>query len=149
MNTCTYQIQTFKYVPNKKVKTIEERKEAFRLKLVKWFNSQPQKVKNEFPAWMRKDWFGYWTELANDNGRKMRFEMEKTWNTGRRLSTAKRTIYAKDPRWKTDPSITYKPPTIKSNVQYSPIDYTKAKQNANSNEILTAGERMRRSWEGR
>jgi len=145
MNTCTYQIQTFKYTPSKKVKTLEERKEEFRLKLIKWWNNQTIKVKNEYPKWLRDDWFEYWTEKANDGGHKMRFEMEKTWNTGRRLATAKRTIYAKDPRWKTGEANTFK--VQKTRGSYSPIDYEAHKQNAErSNEIETAGQRLKQSW---
>lgn len=108
MKVCTFQILPFKYQPKKKVKSLEERKEAFKLKLRNWARWNDNEFE-EYPKWLRKDFYEYWTELANDNGRKMRFEMEKTWNTGRRLATAKRTIYAKDPRWKTKPKEVYKP----------------------------------------
>ena len=96
MNTCTYQIQTFKYTPSKKVKTLEERKEEFRGLLHAYTRvSDPNCEK--WPSWLRKDFFEYWTSL-NDGGRKMYFEMEKKWNTGLRLNTWKRNS-AKDSRW--------------------------------------------------
>ena len=68
-------------------KTLEERRAAFKHKLQNWARYNDLE-KKEYPAWLRKEFYEYWTELANDNGRKMRFEMEKTWNTGRRLATA-------------------------------------------------------------
>lgn len=108
MNPCTYQIDQFSYQPKKKVKSLEERKEAFKHKLRNWARYNDLEF-NEYPKWLRKEFYEYWTELANDNGLKMRFEMEKTWNTGRRLATAKRTIYAKDTRWKTKPKEVYSP----------------------------------------
>jgi hypothetical protein len=51
-----------------------------------------QKFKNEvlafkkYPVQMLNDFIGYWTE-PNKSKIKMRFELEKTWDTGRRLGT--------------------------------------------------------------
>lgn len=42
-----------------------------------WSFSYPDSVKTEF--------FDYWTE-PNKSGSKMKFEMEKTWHTGRRIA---------------------------------------------------------------
>lgn len=44
---------------------------------------------NEFSKEMILDFFDYWTE-ANENGRKMRFEKEKTFSIIRRLRTWKK-----------------------------------------------------------
>lgn len=124
MNICQYKITPFSYIPQGKVKTLEERKEAFKEKLRKWSSKNDLEFK-EFPRWLRKEFFSYWVELANDNGRKMRFEMEKTWNTGRRLATAKRTIYAKDPRWKSEKPKYYAPKRFKDGQMAPGIDYHK------------------------
>lgn len=40
---------------------------------------------------MIQDFISYWTEM-NQNGNKMRFEMEKTWNVERRLARWKKTL---------------------------------------------------------
>lgn len=144
MNTCKYQITLYSYTPKKKVLTLEERKEAFRKRLKKWSIDNPDQSA-KYPNWMKKDWFDYWTELANDNGRKMRFEMESTWNTGRRLATAKKTIYAKDPRWDEQKKV-YTPPK-KKNIDYGRIDYSKRKnQDQPISEIMGAGERLKKGW---
>lgn len=41
---------------------------------------------------MIQDFISYWTEM-NQNGNKMRFEMEKTWNVERRLARWKKNSY--------------------------------------------------------
>lgn len=138
MNTCTYQITRYKFIP-KSTNDIEGRKAKFVAKLKAW-SAKNDLQKKEYPDWLRKDFFEYWTEFANDNGRKMRFEMEKTWNTGRRLATAKRTVYAKDPRWKESVSIKIQKP--KSN--YSDIDYNKFKRRPqNQDHANSIGERLK------
>ncbi|NRA93419.1 MAG: hypothetical protein HRU26_12175 [Psychroserpens sp.] len=144
---CKYTIDTFSYKPVKRVKSIEERKKAFQDKLKNWsrYNDIDFKL---YPKWLRKDFFEYWTEFANDNGRKMRFEMEKTWNTGRRLATAKKTIYSKDPRWKTDVKQVYVAPKQK-NIDYGRIDPEKAKERLreqSKSKIMGAGDRVKRNW---
>lgn len=146
MNTCTYQITTYSFTPSKNIFSLEERKQKFKHKLQNWASYNDLEYK-EYPKWLRKEFFEYWSELANDKGRKMRFEMEKTWNTGRRLATAKRTIYAKDPRWKLKKRI-YTPPK-KSPIDYGRIDYEKRKKNhesQNIDQIMTAGERLKKNW---
>lgn len=94
---CTYQIQTFSYTPSKKVRTLEERIEDFRESLKSWVKANDPNEKI-YPAWMKKDFWYYWTSM-NDGGKKMYFEMEKKWATGLRLATWKRNC-ARDPRWK-------------------------------------------------
>lgn len=41
--------------------------------------------KQPFPEIVRQEFFDYWTE-PNKSGTKMKFEMEKTWHTGRRIA---------------------------------------------------------------
>jgi len=60
-----------------KVKNIEEREQIFFKNLATF--------KDKYPDEMLKDFFLYWTE-KNRNGKKMRFEMEKTWDLSRRLA---------------------------------------------------------------
>lgn len=96
------------------MKPIEERKEAFRQKLCKAFNESDSPTKLEdYPKWLREDFFIYWTTLSNDNGRKMNFEKEKKWNTMLRLATAKRLVYSRDPRWKSKAKVYYQPKRMK------------------------------------
>lgn len=40
----------------------------------------------KYPKDLRDDFIGYWCE-PNKSGTRMRFELEKTWSTGRRLGT--------------------------------------------------------------
>ena len=62
----------------KKILSLEERKEAFRLRLVPYVEKYGREMMNDF--------FAYWTERS-ENGKKMRFEMEKVFDVGRRLAT--------------------------------------------------------------
>jgi len=62
----------------KKILSLDERKEAFRLRLVPYVGKYGREMMNEF--------FAYWTERS-ENGKKMRFEMEKVFDVGRRLAT--------------------------------------------------------------
>lgn len=62
----------------KKILSLDERKEAFRLRLVPYVEKYGREMMNEF--------FAYWTERS-ENGKKMRFEMEKVFDVGRRLAT--------------------------------------------------------------
>jgi hypothetical protein len=107
--TYTYEgIKQFSYQSKKKGKTLEERKEAFRMRLINAFNKDSSETKEtDYPKWLRLEFLEYWLEFANDNGRKMRFELETSWYTMRRLATAKKRIYSKDPRWKTETDKTY------------------------------------------
>lgn len=59
-------------------KNIEDRKHAFGLSL--------EQFKEEYPRKLIADFFDYWTE-GNASKNKMRFELEKTWETPKRLST--------------------------------------------------------------
>lgn len=59
-------------------KTIEERASEFKASLVEYVSSYGQPMLDAF--------FNYWTE-PNQSRTKMRWEMEKTWETGRRLAT--------------------------------------------------------------
>ena len=58
-----------------KVNIIKEREEGF--------IQQVEKFKN-YPAYMLKEFIDYWSE-QNPSGKKMRFELEKTWDLKRRL----------------------------------------------------------------
>jgi hypothetical protein len=147
MNTCTYQLQTFSYQPKNKILTIEDRKLLFRKRLLKWAQTNDLSYK-QYPKWLRKEFYEYWTEFANDNGRKMRFEMERTWNTGRRLATAKKTIYSKDPRWKEVVEYT-KPKRANQDYELKPIDYSSARrsgQDQSIGQIMNAGSRLKNNW---
>ena len=62
-------------------KGIEDRKHDFGLSLIPFVDKYGKEMVREF--------FDYWTE-HNDNGRKMRFEMEKIFNVSRRLATWKK-----------------------------------------------------------
>ena len=64
-------------VPKKKVSlTIEQRKEDFL--------NDVRKYTSDYPSTMLNDFFSFWTE-PNKSGTKMRFELERTWDTKRRL----------------------------------------------------------------
>lgn len=64
--------------PTPPKKKLEDRKENFKLKIEPYLSNYPRDMLNDF--------FGYWTE-KNDNGLKMRFEMQKVFDVGRRLAT--------------------------------------------------------------
>lgn len=59
-------------------KTIEERASEFKASLAEYVSAYGQPMLDAF--------FNYWTE-PNQSRTKMRWEMEKTWETGRRLAT--------------------------------------------------------------
>lgn len=59
-------------------KTLQERQIEFGQKVKSYSDKYPQE--------MLKDFFHYWTE-KNDNGKKMRFEMQKVFDIKRRLAT--------------------------------------------------------------
>lgn len=61
-----------------KVATIEDRQKTFFERL--------NQYASQYDAMMLKNFFEYWCE-KNPNGRKMRFEMQKVFDMGRRLST--------------------------------------------------------------
>lgn len=63
---------------SKKATDVATRKDAF-LSMLKSFSSR-------YPESMLTDFFNYWTEL-NPSGNKMRFEMQRTWETSKRLAT--------------------------------------------------------------
>lgn len=58
--------------------TISERKDKFYKSLIPYLEKYPKEMIREF--------FDYWSE-PNRSNTKMRFELEKTWETNRRLST--------------------------------------------------------------
>jgi len=60
---------------NRDINRIEEREEIFK--------KDVEKFKN-YPAYMLKEFIDYWSE-QNPTGKKMRFELEKTWDLKRRL----------------------------------------------------------------
>ncbi len=62
----------------KNKKTLEERKEDFKHEVKLYVEKVSKKVLVSF--------FSYWTE-PNKSGTKMRFELEKTWDTKRRINT--------------------------------------------------------------
>lgn len=59
------------------VATLTERKESFKLSLEPYLQKYSREMINDF--------YEYWTE-ENQSRTKMRFEMEKTWDTARRLA---------------------------------------------------------------
>ena len=64
-------------VPKKKVSlTIEQRKEDFL--------NDVRKYTSDYPSTILNDFFSFWTE-PSQSGTKMRFELERTWDTKRRL----------------------------------------------------------------
>lgn len=63
----------------KESKTIDERKNDFMQEVA-------NKGLNKYPRDMLRAFFDYWTE-HNENGRKMRFEMQKVFNISGRLAT--------------------------------------------------------------
>lgn len=138
---CTYQITPFSFTSEKKVKSIEERKEAFRKKLKKVMDNIDPKC-TTYPAWLRSEFWEYWTALDNDFGRKMKFEKEKSWNTKLRLLTWKRNS-SKDPRWNQVKPV-YRSPETKN--EYPIVDYSKFQADEKIGTLKTAGDRLRRKW---
>src|SRR5699024_870721 len=59
-------------------KTIEEKKEEFKKSI--------EPFREKYDSEMLNDFWRYWTE-KNKNGKKMRFEMQKVFDVGRRLIT--------------------------------------------------------------
>lgn len=57
---------------------IEKREENFKIEVFEFINKYPEKMLSKF--------YNYWTE-KNKSKTKMRFELEKTWDTSRRLAT--------------------------------------------------------------
>lgn len=66
-----------------KVKSLDERRQAF------WNRLLPFVQQGVYPLEMVKAFYLYWTE-CNEKSRKMRFEMEKTYELPRRLATWRR-----------------------------------------------------------
>jgi len=64
----------------KKNLSLEERKNAF------WQRLVPYIQKGTYPQEMVAAFYRYWTEI-NENGRRMRFEKEKTYELPKRLAT--------------------------------------------------------------
>ena len=64
------------------IKTDDNRLEIRRIKFINELNKE---FHTKYPKELRKAFFEYWTE-PNRSKTKMRFELEKTWDTGRRLS---------------------------------------------------------------
>jgi len=63
-------------VKKSKVNIIKDREEAFFKQVENFCN---------YPSYLLKEFFEYWSE-QNPTGKKMRFELEKTWDLERRLS---------------------------------------------------------------
>lgn len=61
-----------------KKKSIEERKKSFKESI--------SKHKDQYSSELLNDFWRYWTEM-NEGGKKMRFEMQKVFDVGRRLTT--------------------------------------------------------------
>ncbi|MDX8340550.1 hypothetical protein SLH46_15225 [Draconibacterium sp. IB214405] len=57
------------------------------------FASALQQFQNKYGSDMLKNFFDYWTE-PNPSGKKMRMEMEKTWDTARRLNRWNKNSYS-------------------------------------------------------
>lgn len=73
-----------KILKKKSDKSIEERYQDFYIEVSEY--------KNTYPADMISSFVAYWTE-PNRSRTKMRFEMEKTWETSRRLATWNKRSY--------------------------------------------------------
>ena len=105
-------------------KTLEEFRELLRA----WCEENDPECK-EYPNWLRKDFWTYWTS-KNDGGRKMYFQMQDKWSTGLRLATWKRNTL-KDPRWKKEvdkSKIYYQPKRLKEGQMALPgVNYNKFK----------------------
>jgi ATP-dependent Lon protease len=83
------------YITATKVATLEDRKTEFRNKIAEYVQVYPKEMLRSF--------FDYWTE-CNDNGKKMRFEMQKVFELKKRLSK-----WASNDKTKSNPVTTYKP----------------------------------------
>ena len=55
------------------------------IRRIKFINELNKEFHTKYPKELRKAFFEYWTE-PNKSKTKMRFELEKTWDTGRRLA---------------------------------------------------------------
>ena len=55
------------------------------IRIIKFINELNKEFHTKYSKEMRRAFFEYWTE-PNKSKTKMRFELEKTWDTGRRLS---------------------------------------------------------------
>ena len=130
MNTCYYNIERYSFKSTKKIVSLEERKRKFANKLRQWAEKNDPNQKS-YPKWLRQEFYDYWTALANDNGRTMNFERQKTWNTGLRLATWKRNCQ-RDKRWKSEEKPTVKINTTKGN--YSEVNYQAAKERMSQEE---------------
>lgn len=69
--------KTTKVVKERHSLSFDERKEIFRKSI--------EPYKGKYSSEMLNEFFPYWTE-PTPSGKKMRFELEKTWETGRRLA---------------------------------------------------------------
>ncbi len=67
---------------NQKPPPLEERKAGFRERCLEAYQQKKDKISGD----VAKEFFEYWTE-CNENGNKMRFEMEKVFNINRRMNT--------------------------------------------------------------
>ena len=63
-----------------------ENEDVNRVKNEKEFKEEVLSYSNEYDDLMLKDFFNYWSEW-NKSKTKMRWQLEKTWQTERRLST--------------------------------------------------------------
>jgi len=113
------------------MKPLKERKQEFKEKLQRWIaENDPGHQIN--PKWLCNEFYSYWT-LTNDGGRKMFYEMEKTWNLGGRLRTCRERVFPKDPRWKLQPKKeTYKPRQTKQG-QIAGFESLYSKESFNGN----------------
>lgn len=76
----------YKVVEPQNKKTIQERKQIFCSKCLRY--------QEKYGISMIQDFFNFWSE-ANENGKKMRFEMQKTFAIPNRLATWSRN----DKKW--------------------------------------------------
>lgn len=61
---------------------------------VKSFRNRVNSYASEYPQRMLEDFIDYWSEVS-DNGKKMKFEKQKTWNLSLRLKRWKRNDFNK------------------------------------------------------
>ena len=108
------------------METLEQRRESFRQRLIDFCEqNDPECIK--YPKWLRREFWDHWTAM-NDNGKKMFFEMQKTWSTGGRLATFANNSKQWHPKkWKEEAKPVHQIQVQQSDYQPK-IDYEKYKE---------------------
>ncbi len=141
-----YEITLFKYQSSSDGKTIEKRKEKFRIACRKALIELGWDNEKDFPRRLKDQWVDKW-EAINISGHKMAFEKEKTFDIKARIRTFRRNDQQWNPKlWQKDKKLSYQP--VKTKGNYSPIDYEAKRSNKDQEigEILGAGERLKNKF---